>query len=135
MFIQIHQILKIIKNIDSFMEVQKMTDKEKMIKLINYFNEVVVEENICESEIDNFEDGCEYDFYVKWPDEDVRDEVDNICCELFILNNGIPNYENIRTFNNMQSDFEVGPGERDSFGWLTGVVTTDRNICLVVVFG
>ena len=112
----------------------QLSTKEKMIKLINYFNEVVVEENICESETDNFEDGYEYDFYVKWPDEDVRDEVEDICCELFILN-GFPNYENIHTFNNMQSDFEVGPGERDSFGWLTGVVTTDRNICLVVVFG
>ena len=110
-----------------------MTDKEKMIKLINYFNEVVVEENICESETGNFEDVSEYDFYVKWPDEDVRDEVEDICCELFILN-GFPNYENIHMLNNMQSDFKVGSGERDSFGWLTGVITTDENICLVVVF-
>jgi hypothetical protein len=33
----------------------------------------------------------------------------------------MPNYENIRKFKAM-SGYSVGPGERDSFGWLTGVV-------------
>lgn len=112
-----------------------MTDKEKMNKLIAMINEAVVEENIRETETDNFEDIPEYDFYVKWSDSDVKDEVENLCSELFILENGSPNYENIYAFNNMRKDYYVGPGERDSFGWLTGVITTDGNTCLVVVFG
>ena len=65
-------------------------------------------------------DVTEFDKYAAYNDESVHDEIDALCCDIFI-NGCIPNYENIRKFKAM-SGYSVGPGERDSFGWLTGVV-------------
>lgn len=43
---------------------------------------------------------------------------------------------NIHIFNDvLQSDYYVGPGEQDEFGWLTGVITTSDSSLLMLVFG
>lgn len=43
-------------------------------------------------------------------------EVENLCLDLFINNDGTPNYENILEIQNQ--GFKVYPTEFDSFGWL-----------------
>lgn len=111
---------------------ESMTDIEKMNFLLDTLREIEIEENIKESTRDN----AEYLCYIKWPDENLRNEMDALCCDLFIDNNGDPNMANIHIFNDvLQSDYYVGPGERDSFGWLTGVIATTDDSLLMLVFG
>ena len=105
---------------------------EKMNILLNALREVEIEENIKESTSDD----PEYPYYIEWPDKDVRDKIDSICCDLFVDTNGDPDRVNIHIFNDiLQSDYYVGPGEQDSFGWLTGVIATSDDSLLMLVFG
>lgn len=50
--------------------------------------------------------------------------------DLLIDRNGSCNWENIDIL--MDSGYSVGPGERDRFGWLTGIVYTNKGY---IVFG
>ena len=43
---------------------------------------------------------------------------------------GQPNYDTIELLND--SGFYIGPGERDRFGWLTGIINTKKGM---IVFG
>lgn len=105
---------------------------EKMNILLNALREVEIEENIKESTSDD----PEYPYYIEWPDKDVRDKIDSICCDLFVDTNGDPDRVNIHIFNDiLQSDYYVGPGEQDSFGWLTGAIATSDDSLLMLVFG
>ena len=104
--------------------------EEKMIRLkylLDDESNKVIKESEREEwydEDDEFDevgnDVAEFDKYAAYNDESVHDEIDSLCCELFVKG-CTPNYENIRRFKAM-SGYSVGPGERDSFGWLTGVV-------------
>jgi hypothetical protein len=47
-----------------------------------------------------------------------------LCNELLISESGKPNYKNIDILE--MNRFSVGSGEVDSFGWLTGIVETDK---------
>lgn len=123
-----HNAKHIIASSDSH---ESMTDIEKMNLLLDTLREVEIEENIKESTRDN----AEYLCYIKWPDENLRNEMDALCCDLFI-DNGDPNMANIHIFNNvLQSDYYVGPGEQDRFGWLTGAIATSDDSLLMLVFG
>ena len=105
---------------------------EKMNTLLDTLREVEIEENIKESTSDD----PEYPYYIEWPDENVRDKIESICGDLFIGTNGDPDMVNIHIFNDvLQSDYYVGPGEQDGFGWLTGVITTSDSSLLMLVFG
>lgn len=108
--------------------------EEKMKRLMTLLNDDS-NKTICESEPDEWDDDdedwdddevgnyiAEFGYYAKYNDENIRIELDELCSELFITNGGRPNYSNIKTFEKM-SGFEIGPGESDSFGWLTGVVS------------
>lgn len=116
----------------SFNNTESMSDIEKMNFLLKTLREVEIEENIKESTRDD----AEYPCYIKWPDENLHNEIEALCGDLFIGDNGYPNMENILMFNNaIQSDYYVGPGEEDSFGWLTGVIATPDDSLLMLVFG
>ena len=105
---------------------------EKMNMLLEALREVKLEENIKESTSDD----SEYPYYIEWPDKDVHDRIESICGDLFIGTNGDPDMVNIHIFNDvLQSDYYVGPGEQDGFGWLTGVITTSDSSLLMLVFG
>lgn len=105
---------------------------KKMNMLLEALKEVEIEENIKESTSDD----SEYPYYIEWPDKDVRDKIESICGDLFIGTNGDPDMVNIHIFNDvLQSDYYVGPGEQDGFGWLTGVITTSDSSLLMLVFG
>lgn len=112
--------------------IEDMSYIEKMNILLDTLREVKLEENIKESTSDD----SEYPYYIEWPDKDVRDKIESICGDLFIYTNGDPNMVNIHIFNDiLQSDYYVGPGEQDGFGWLTGVITTSDSSLLMLVFG
>lgn len=105
---------------------------EKMNILLDTLGEVEIEENIKEATSDD----SEYPYYIEWPDKDVHDRIESICGDLFIGTNGDPDMVNIHIFNDiLQSDYYVGPGEQDGFGWLTGVITTSDSSLLMLVFG
>ena len=105
---------------------------EKMNMLLDTLRKVKIEENIKESTSDD----SEYPYYIEWPDKGVRDKIESICGDLFIGTNGDPDMVNIHIFNDvLQSDYYVGPGEQDGFGWLTGVITTSDSSLLMLVFG
>lgn len=57
-------------------------------------------------------------------------EIGTLADSLLITANGHPNYFNIAELTD--DGYHVGPGEQDSFGWLTGVITTKSGM---VVFG
>lgn len=54
----------------------------------------------------------------------------SLCDTLLITNDGHPNFENIEELK--KHGYYVGPGEKDRFGWLTGVVGTSKGD---IVFG
>ena len=47
---------------------------------------------------------------------EITDEVEGLCMDLFIDDDGTPNYDNIHEIRN--HGFKVYPTESDSFGWL-----------------
>lgn len=80
-------------------------------------------------------EGSDYDFYATWP-EKVAEEIDELCCELFIASGGDVNWENIRKFTTACDDeFDVVEGDGDSFGWLTGVITDEEGITMYHCYG
>lgn len=50
--------------------------------------------------------------------------------EYLITSQGHPNFENINILK--ENGYNVYPGEKDSFGWLTGCIKTSKG---VIVFG
>lgn len=57
--------------------------------------------------------------------EYIIEEISGLACELFISTDGSVNRTNMYAFNDTHSGrFKIGPGETDSFGWLTGVIYT-----------
>lgn len=105
-----------------------MEEKMKRLKeLLNDDSNKVIKESEYEElydEDDDFDeignDVAEFGEYAVYNDEAIEEEIESLCCELFVKG-GRPDYSTIRKFKEM-SGYSVGPGERDSFGWLTGVV-------------
>ena len=56
------------------------------------------------------------------------DEIEDDACALFIKTGGRVNYDAIDEFNRQTKTYYVGPGETDSFGWLTGVIYTPKGM-------
>ena len=63
------------------------------------------------------------------PQELVKEAV-NLADKVLITNGGKPNFDNINVIR--ENGFDVFPGEKDSFGWLTGCIRTAKGI---IVFG
>ena len=63
------------------------------------------------------------------PKELVKEAV-KLANEFLITGGGKPDFDNINVIR--ENGFDVFPGEKDSFGWLTGCIKTDKGI---VVFG
>lgn len=57
-------------------------------------------------------------------------EIEGMTDSTLITEGGRPNFTPIDQVK--AAGFHVGPGEKDSFGWLTGVITTQ---CGKIVFG
>lgn len=54
-------------------------------------------------------------------DKDLEDAAEAMCCGYMITSGGACNWENI--YKLRKCGYAVYPGDKDSFGWLTGVVT------------
>ena len=63
------------------------------------------------------------------PQELVKEAV-KIANEVLITDGGKPDFDNINIIR--KNGFDVFPGEKDSFGWLTGCIKTTKGI---IVFG
>ena len=50
--------------------------------------------------------------------------VASLCCDLLIDGSGDCNWEAIEELQ--KRGYSIGPGERDRFGWLTGIVGTSK---------
>lgn len=54
-------------------------------------------------------------------------EIEYKCSEIFIKNDGSCNYTAMRIFKTMSGNaMDVVRGEYDSFGWLTGIIVTEK---------
>lgn len=53
-------------------------------------------------------------------------EARNLACDALISKSGCCNWDNINKLK--ESGYKVFPGERDSFGWLTGCIRTSKGI-------
>ena len=102
--------------------------------------EVVVGEliKLLEKLDENFEPSAPNGFYTPTGsgyDEDLEDlviEIQHIAC-YHIISDGKVNYGTIELLKEMSTGkYDVLPGETDSFGWLSGVITTTKG---KVVFG
>ena len=62
--------------------------------------------------------------YIKTDDDRVQ-QLLNYLDDLIIVPNGSVNYQNIQRVN--QYGYRIYPGERDSFGWITGCVRKGHN--------
>lgn len=67
-------------------------------------------------------------------DNPIINEIGSIACTLFITSSGTPNRKNIQ--HAKRYGIQVYPGDRDSFGWLTGCIqmSGDAN-APIYVFG
>lgn len=98
---------------------------KRLMELLNDDSNKVIKESEYEEWEDDEDDDigndvAEFGHYAAYNDESIHDEIESLCCDLFVKG-GRPDYDSIRKFKSM-SGYSVGPGERDSFGWLTGVV-------------
>lgn len=58
--------------------------------------------------------------------ESVPEQLDLHLCGCLITDKGGQNWDAIRKLK--EAGFHVGPGERDSFGWLSGIVYTSKGM-------
>ena len=66
-------------------------------------------------------------------DNDIIKELDDLADDLFITSNGHPNYDAINMAK--KEGIYVFPGDKDSFGWLTGCVKLYGQNHAILVFG
>lgn len=66
-------------------------------------------------------------------DNDIIKELEDLAYELFITANGRPNYDAINMAK--REGINVFPGDKDSFGWLTGCVKLYGQNHAILVFG
>lgn len=60
------------------------------------------------------------DFYDSEDDEVYA--ITSLADDIFITQGGSPNFNAISELNAKRAEYRVGPGEKDSFGWLSGVI-------------
>lgn len=69
-------------------------------------------------------------------DSEFVEELRSLCCSVFIRGDGSVNYPNIsKVKKELDGTVDIFPGEKDSFGWLTGVLDINDDGEHMVVFG
>lgn len=66
---------------------------------------------------------CQSVFETKGLADIVSEEISDICCEIFITEEGCVNCDNVAEFKSY--GYNIYPTERDSFGWLLGAFDID----------
>lgn len=109
-------------------------------KLIELLEKLPITETT-DSEGDGYEGMPVPEYHTNWKevDESVNDEIESICCSLFIKNGGQVDFDMVHRFNDENDKmYYVRRGDGDSFGWVTGCVmkhTEDGGICHCWTFG
>lgn len=104
-----------------------------MEKLISILKDI-------QNNIDKYEivDGEDEDYGLQFlviKDEQIKDELEELSCSLFICMGGYPNRENCLKFKQLTNgEFYIAPGEKDSSGWVTGTIRS-RDGLVYYVFG
>lgn len=86
------------------------------------------------------EGGDDYDKYVSYNNhpeiEHLAGEFESILCDFIITENGGTKIGNMMEFNKFPNNkYRIGPGEQDSFGWLSGVLVRKEDNALIYCFG
>ena len=85
-------------------------------------------EQIYEEQDNSYYDEWERNLYFK--DSEMYSRVESLCCTYLITDGGRCNWDNIYILRD--NGYRVFPGERDSFGWLTGCVQKHGDKRIVV---
>lgn len=104
------------------------TDKEDIQKFIDLINGIPQE---VADQINNDHKGYLYEL----PDKELAQKLEALAAGVFMNANASGgNYDNADIMKELadEGDWSIGPGETDSFGWLSGVVYTPKG---KVVFG
>jgi hypothetical protein len=113
--------IKSFRRLPSQLEEYMNPTKESMIKLIELLDKV----NSGELEVSTTEeDGHNY------LEGEVAKKIEGLACDTLISSEGGCNWDNINILR--EKGYRVFPGEKDSFGWLTGCIKTNKGI---IVYG
>jgi hypothetical protein len=63
-------------------------------------------------------------------DEPILNRIHSLACDILIAPGGQCNWDNIDKVK--KAGFDVFPGDKDGFGWLTGCIQTNKGI---IIFG
>lgn len=102
-----------------------------MEEKIKRLKELLVEHDN-NKEIQYTDDSTRY-YNTNLRDNDIIKELEDLAYELFITANGRPNYDAINMAK--REGINVFPGDKDSFGWLTGCVKLYGQNHAILVFG
>lgn len=97
------------------------------------FKKFIEKWNLMESTVKPMVDGYRKIFNGYQGDlPEITSEVEDLCLDLFIDDDGTPNYSNIHEIRNL--GFKVYPTEYDSFGWLM-VACENTSTHSIIYFG
>lgn len=102
-----------------------------MEEKIKRLKELLIEHDHNE-EIQYTDEGTRY-YNINLRDNVTIKELDDLADDLFITSNGHPNYDAINMAK--KEGIAVFPGDKDSFGWLTGCVKLYGQNHAILVFG
>lgn len=94
-----------------------MTETEELIKRLTQL-ESISGMNAYRGQVISYDDGIPYPQEAK----SLMKGIDVLAEYVLITNEGKPHPGNIRQLS--RAGFRVSPGDKDAFGWLTGVITT-----------
>lgn len=112
-----------LKEIEESVMSIELDDIDKMIQMIREARQMVKAGQF--EIIDGYIQGCDF-----------IEELESLCCSVFIEKGGSPDFVNIvKVRTELDYTVNVYAGEKDSFGWLTGVLDLNDDGESLVVFG
>jgi hypothetical protein len=94
--------------------------------LIDVLKKIEQDDNIVKTVPDNIKD--KYGAYCEDDLHPLIQEATGLACENLINNDGSCNWRNINDLS--KAGYNVTCGEKDSFGWLTGVIHTKKGLII-----
>lgn len=101
--------------------------EEKMMSLISLLDKIPAEWYRDTDEED-------FDYAVEFDDKDLESEIEDLVYEMFDASLLVQELVANR-FNSISKDYKIIPGDKDSSGWLTVVITDKTESKLIAVVG
>lgn len=105
-------------------------DVQKLIDVLKKINDLSDKELPPAEYIWGSDDNVEEEEGIQPSKHPLVNEAQGLACEFFITDDGRCNFPNMKVAE--QAGFRVFAGEKDSFGWLTGCIQTNKGI---IVYG